>query len=58
MPKFTYTYSEPLSLETTANNRAEAEARLERFNQKLIELAHEMHFMLKKGDRIKCDEGV
>jgi hypothetical protein len=56
MLKFTYTFDKPLRLQTAATTKAEADARLAGFNQKLNELAENMRIVLDKGTSIRCQQ--
>jgi|GEM_PF-1088754 hypothetical protein len=57
VPKYTYTYDKPLSLQIVASNRAEADERFKLLNEKLLKLIYEEKGLIfDKGQHIRVDE--
>jgi len=57
MPRYTYTYDKPLSLQILASSKAEADEKFEVFDKKLLKIVYEEKgITLDKGEHIHVVE--
>jgi hypothetical protein len=58
MPKYTFTYDKPLSLQVLASNGSEADEKLRRLNDKLLTVMRDEGFIFDRGEHIRVDESL